>query len=54
MTLIPDVFPKLQTPKEVVRKIPKKSRLRRPFDNQLGKRSQTLLIPARQHLNHTY
>ena len=50
MTLIPDVFPKLQTPKEVVRKMPKNSRLKRPFNKQYGRQSQTLLKSARQRL----
>ena len=31
MTLIADVFPKLKTPKNVVKRISKKSRFRGPF-----------------------
>ena len=43
MTLIADVFPKLRTPKNVVRYMSKKSCLRGPFDKQHAKRAQTLL-----------
>ena len=43
MTLIAYVFPKLQTLEEVVGSISKTSRVRRPFNKQHGKRSQTLL-----------
>ena len=43
MTLIADLFPKLCTPKNVVRYMSKKSRLKGPFDSQHGKRIQTLL-----------
>ena len=43
MTLIPDLFPKLRTPKNVVRYMSKKSRLKGPFHRQHGKRVQTLL-----------
>ena len=42
MTLIADVFPKLRTPKKLVRSIPKKSRFRGSDKKQHGKRSQTL------------
>ena len=49
MTLIDHVFLKFQTAKEVLRQISKKSRSRRPFDSQHGKRSQTLLKSARHH-----
>ena len=41
MTLIADVFPKFWTPKEVVKSVPKKSRLKRPFKRQHGKLVQT-------------
>ena len=34
MTLIADSFPKLRTPKNVVRHISKKSRFKGPFDRQ--------------------
>ena len=43
MTLIADVFPKLQNAKDVVRQMSKKSCFRRPFDKKHGKRSQPLL-----------
>ena len=43
MTLIVDIFQMLQTPKNVVRSMPKNSRLRGPFDKQECKRDQTLL-----------
>ena len=42
-TLIFDVFPKLQTPKNVVNEISKKSRFREPFDKQHSNGDQTLL-----------
>ena len=48
MTLIADLFPKLCTPKNVVRYMSKKSRLKGPFDSQHGKRIQTLLQFERQ------
>ena len=43
MTLIADLFPKSRTPKNVVRYMSKKSRLKGPFDRQHVKRVQTLL-----------
>ena len=43
MTIIADLFPKLRTPKNVVRYLSKKSRLKGPFDTQHGKRVETLL-----------
>ena len=42
MILIADVFLKLPTPKNVIIKMSEKSRLRGPFSNQHGKRTQTL------------
>ena len=54
MTLRAYVFPKLQTEKDVVREMSKKTRFRRPFNKLHGKRSQTLLKSARQHLYHIY
>ena len=42
MTLIADVFPKLRTPKNMVRSMPKKSRFRGSYKKQHGKRAQTL------------
>ena len=52
MTLIADFFPKLRTPKNVVRYMSRKSRLKGPFDRQHGKRVQTLLRSERQHRYH--
>ena len=46
MTLIADVFRKLQTTKDDVRQMSKKSRLRRLFNNRNGERSETLLKSA--------
>ena len=43
MTLIVDLFPKLRTPENVVRYMPKKSRFKGPFDGQHGELVQTLL-----------
>ena len=43
MTLLADLFPKLRTPKNVVKYMSKKSCFKRPFDRQHGKRVQTLL-----------
>ena len=52
MTLIADLFPKLRTPKNVVRNLSKKSRFKGPFDWQHGKRFPTLLRSEPQHLYH--
>ena len=52
MTLIADLFPKLRTPKNVVRYISKKPRFKGPFDRQHGKRFQTLLRSEPQHRYH--
>ena len=41
MTLIADIFPKLRTPKNMVRAMPKKSRFRGSYKKQHGKRAQT-------------
>ena len=41
MTVIADVFPKLWTPKNVVRSTSKMSNLRETFEKQHGKRAQT-------------
>ena len=54
MTLIGDVFPKLQPPKNVVRSTSKKSRLRGSFEKQHGKCVQTLLKCQGQLLYHIY
>ena len=52
VTLIAYVFPELQTAKDVVRQMSKKSCFRRPFDKQHGKRSKTLLKSPREDLYH--
>ena len=49
MTLIADLFPKLRTPKNVVRYMSKKSCLKVPFDRKHGKRVQTVLRSEPQH-----
>ena len=54
MTLIAYIFPKLQTTKNVVRQMAKKSRFRKPFKKQHGKPSQTLLKSARLHFYHIH
>ena len=43
MTPLADVFPKLRIPKNVVRQMSKKSRLREPFDKQHSKWDQIVL-----------
>ena len=52
MTLIADLFPKLRTPKNVVRYMSKKSCFKVPFDRRHGKRVQTLLRSEPQHRYH--
>ena len=52
MTLIADLFPKLRTPKNVLRYMSKKSHFKGPFDKQHGKRDQTLLQSEPQHRYH--
>ena len=53
MTFIADYFPKLRTPKKVVRYMSKKSRfIKGPFDRQHSKRVQTLLRSELQHRYH--
>ena len=54
MNLIAYVFMKIRTPKDVVKKLSKKSHFRGPFDKQHGNQSQTLLKSAQQHLYDTY
>ena len=53
-TLIAHVFPKLRTPKDVIRWMSKKLSFGRLFHRQHGKWSQTLLKSPRQHLYHNY
>ena len=43
MTLIAYVFPKLPTTKDVLRQMPKRSRLRGPLDMRHAKRAQALI-----------
>ena len=54
MTLIPDVFPKLRTPKSTVRWSSKKSCFGGPFEKQHGKLAQTLLKSEREHFYQIY
>ena len=54
MTLIADVFPKLQTPKNMVRSMPKKTSFRACFEKQHGKCAQTLLKLEGQFINHIH
>ena len=54
MTLIPYVFREFHTRKNLVRWMLQTSCFRRPFEKEHGKRSQTLLKPAGQHLYHLY
>ena len=52
MTLIADLFPKLRTPKNVVRYMSNKSRFKGPFDRKHSKLVQTLLQSERHHRYH--
>ena len=52
MTFIADLFPKLRTPKNLVRYLSKKPRFKGPFDRQHGKRVQTLLRSEPQYRYH--
>ena len=52
MTLVAYLFPKLRTPKNVVRYMSKKSRFKVLFDRQHGKRVQKLLRSEPQHRYH--
>ena len=54
MTLIAEVFPKLQTPESMVTSKSQKSRFRGSFGKQHGKRAKTLLKFPWQHLYHIY
>ena len=54
MTLIADVFPKLRSPKNLVRSMSKKSRFKGSFRKQHGKRAQKLFKFACQYLYHIY
>ena len=48
MTLTADVFPKLGTPKKLMREMSEKSRIRGPLHKKHGKRAQTLLQSGRR------
>ena len=54
LSLIPDVFPKLRTPKNLVRSMPKKSSFKGSFKKQHGKCAETLLKRQGQLLYHIY
>ena len=54
MTLIADVFFNLQTPKNVVRVMSKKTLFRGAFNKLHGKPAETQLKSERQHLYHVY
>ena len=54
VTLIVEVFPKLRTPKNMVRSICEKFHFKESFGKQHGKRVQTVLKFERQHFYHTY
>ena len=54
MTLIADVFPKLRSPKNLVRSMSKKSHFKGSFRKQHGKRAQKLLKFGCQYLYHIY
>ena len=48
MSLVAYMLTKLRILKDLVRKMPRKSRFRRHYDQQHGKQSQTLLKSERQ------
>ena len=54
MTLIAEVFPKSQTPKNMTRSMPKKSRFRASVEKQHAKCPQTLLKLERHPLYHIH
>ena len=54
MTLITDLFRELRTPKNMVRSMPKKSRVRVSVEKQHGECPQTLFIFGGQPLSHIY
>ena len=54
MTLIAQIFPKLRTPKIMVRSISKRSRFKGFFRKQHGKRAKTLLKFEWQHVYQIY
>ena len=54
MTLIAQVFPKLQSVKDMFRQMFKQPRFRAPFNSQHIKVSQTLMKTASQHFYHIF
>ena len=54
LTLIADVFPKLRTPKNMARSMPKKSHFRASLEKQHAKRAQTLIKLEGHLLYHIY
>ena len=52
MTFIAELFPKLRTPKDVVRYSSKKSRFKGTFDKEHGKRVQALLRSESKYRYH--
>ena len=54
MIAIANVIPKLQTAKDVVRQISKKSRFRKPFDCQHVQASESLVATTRQRIYHNF
>ena len=52
MIVIATLFRKLHTVKELVRPLSKKHRLRRPFDNEHVKASQTLVKSGWENFHH--
>ena len=54
MTLIAHVFPKLRTPKDVVRLKSKKSSLEGPLDWQHSKRAEILIQSQGNNLYYTH
>ena len=52
MTLIADVYPKLRTPKNIIRSMPKKSRFRASVEKQHAKWPQTFFKFEGQPLYH--
>ena len=54
MALIPDMLPKLRTPKNILRSMPRKSRLRGSVEKQHGKCANTLFKFEGQLVYHIY
>ena len=54
MTFIANVFPKLRTPKKVVRYMSKNSRLTVPFKKKHGKGAETLFTSERLQFYHIF